>query len=176
VQPSPRSKISANDKRNILKLLIFGEEVRTKGKKFFVRYPSYAEIAHRFRVSTSTIGRYSKEYDCLSKRKEQEQRAQQIALERVTEERASRYMSSFDYLIELVERGFEQWEVALETNQMRIDSVTDLMTLLKARLILHKIKTSESNPKDQDKSPEEIAFQIIADAHRGLHLEDCDDI
>jgi len=164
---STRSKVKASDKEAIIALLVFGEEVRTRGKQFQVRYPTYEEIGTRFGLSSSTVGRYSKEYDCLKRRKIQAERTQRV----MSEQRAGRYGSSFEYLIALVERTFEQWEVALETSTIKLSSPQDFVTMLQALGMLHEMKDA---PGDGGKTPTHIAYDVLTEAHYRHQPQDVD--
>ena len=54
----------AFDARELDRLLVHGERNGSK-----VRYPSYRELATRFDVVVSTIGKYSTEHNCLGRRR-----------------------------------------------------------------------------------------------------------
>ena len=117
------------------RLLVFGEVLScSDGEGTDVFYPSYREIAARYRVSHSLIAQYSKRHDCLRRREEARQRITARADQKLVELRASAMAYARDDQLRLIDTFLLGFERALADGRVRCDNPSDfnLMVRLKA--------------------------------------------
>ncbi len=119
------------------RLLVHGEAVvLADGKSGTVRYPSYRELADRYGVAPSLVAKYSKEHNCLVRRKQSKKRAQELADEKLAELRAEDLAVSRDDAVRIIDRFVLQFDEALKEGRVRCDNPADLNTMLRLKALL----------------------------------------
>lgn len=119
-------------------LLVHGETVEAEeGVHSRARYPSYREIAERYGVAHSLIGKFSKEHNCLARRQQAEKRVREMSDLKLAEMRADDFAISRDDGIRCIDRFLAQFELAVVEGRVRCDNPPDynLMMRLKAFLM-----------------------------------------
>lgn len=145
------------------KLLVHGEttEAEEEGHAH-IRYPSYRELAERYGVAHSLIGKFAKEHNCLARRKQAEKRIREMSDVKLAEMRADDFAISRDDGIRCIDRYLAQFEQAVIEGRVRCDNPSDynLMTRLKAFLM-----------GDADSRHEELGGITLEDMQRAhAHL------
>lgn len=64
-----RGEGPAVDEGELDRLLVHGEEATTPSGKPTRRFPSYRELAERFGISKSLVGRYAQQHNCVARRR-----------------------------------------------------------------------------------------------------------
>ena len=119
------------------RLLVHGEAAAlADGKGATVRYPSYRELAERYGVAPSLVAKYSKEHNCLGRRKQAKKRAQELADEKLAELRAEDLAVSRDDAVRIIDRFVLQFDEALKEERVRCDNPADLNTMLRLKALL----------------------------------------
>jgi len=116
-------------------LLVHGEVVETEGDAGArVRYPSYRELAERFGVAHSLIAKFSKEHNCLARRRQADKRVKEMADTKLIELRADSLALTRDDAVRVIDRYLAQFEGALQEGRVRCDNPSDfnLMVRLKS--------------------------------------------
>ncbi len=116
-------------------LLVHGEVVETESDDGTrVRYPSYRELAERFGVAHSLIAKFSKEHNCLARRRQADKRVKEMADTKLIELRADSLALTRDDAVRVIDRYLAQFEGALQEGRVRCDNPSDfnLMVRLKS--------------------------------------------
>ena len=118
------------------RLLVHGEKVELEGGKATARYPTYRELGERFGVSFSLIAQYSKQHNCLLRRKQLEKKALEISDAQLAELRADEITVSRDDAVRMIDRFCLQFEEALKEGRVRCDNPSDFNVLLRLRAFI----------------------------------------
>lgn len=145
----------AFDARELDRLLVYGE--RSEGR---VRYPTYRELANRFDVSVSTIGRYATQHNCLGRRRAVEEgdgEPPEIEAAPAQVEAATQLDAALDAaeaegigverILRLAESWLRQLEEAIDEGRLRPD-LADLERLLRV------IREAKAEPDERAGIPE----------------------
>lgn len=119
-------------------LLVHGETVEAEdGGHRQVKYPSYRELAEKYGVAHSLIGKFAREHNCLARRQQAEKRVRSMSDIKLAEMRADEFAVSRDDGIRCIDRFLAQFEAAVLEGRVRCDNPPDynLMTRLKAFLL-----------------------------------------
>ncbi|MCG8420922.1 MAG: hypothetical protein MJE77_23625 [Proteobacteria bacterium] len=177
------------------RLIVHGERIRDAetGNEVF-RYPSYRELARRYGVAVSLVGKFARQRNCMQRRKnaqggqgdesqspvttvttmsEEEpltfsDLAKEIANDRVVKRR-TRPLSNRDQLA-IIDACLRAFANALDEGRIKCDSPSDLHTLLRLREKLDEdTQRAEAEP--------EITLEQIQARHKALReqLEQLDD-
>jgi hypothetical protein len=111
------------------KLLVHGE-ADADGN---IGFPSLRKLAERFNSSHSSISRYAKQHNCLSRRKDAEKRKHELSDIKLTELRAEESALKRDDMIRAIERFLLKFEQALVEDRVRCDNPTDYNTMVRLR-------------------------------------------
>jgi len=116
------------------RLLVFGEAVSedAEGPGSIV-YPSFREIAQRYSVSKSLIGKYASKRKCLKRREENRIREQIQYEQRVVAKRAKARALSTDDAVRIIDDYLHRFEEALQEGIVRFDNAGDFNTMLRLK-------------------------------------------
>ena len=118
-------------------LLVHGEVVENDdGSGTHVSYPTYREIADRYGVAFSLIGRFAKQHNCLERRKQAAADTFRRADEKVNEARAERIALTREDEIAIADKFITQFVQALDDGRVRADSVADYNTVCRLKEFL----------------------------------------
>ncbi len=128
-----KSKAPAFPVEKVDRLLVHGEAVEDDDGVTHIHYPSYRELAERFGVAHSLIGRYAKRHNCLARRKRAQKQAKELSDEKLIELRAEVLAISRDDQVRIIDRYLVGFEQALAEGRVRFDNPSDfnLMCRLK---------------------------------------------
>ncbi len=124
-------------------LLVEGEQVETDNG-VVTGYPTYRDLAGRFGVSHSLIGKYAAEHNCLERRKQNQKRARSLANSRLSEFRAHELALKSDDIIRAIERYMVDFEEALVEGRVRCDNPADYNTMVRLRAFVEGDADSRS--------------------------------
>ena len=138
-----RTEHAAFDERALDQLLVHGERVGGEASAR-VHYPTYRELAERFGISKSLVGRYATEHNCLGRRRAAqleedvpleveappEQVKAAVNLDAALDALSSGEGITADRFTRMAETWARQIEEAMEEGRMRPD-VADLERLLR---------------------------------------------
>ncbi len=158
------------------RLLVYGERVRNEGGDIIHRYPSYQDVADRYRCSKSLVALYGRSHNCIARRKQAHAEGEENPIERtsttsmpVSEHdvtpslvlaRTGPKLSTEDNLA-IVDTCLREFARALDEGRFRCDSPGDLKLLLQLREKLDEDHTrSTAQP--------EITLEQIQARHREL--------
>jgi hypothetical protein len=110
-------------------LLVHGE----KDENGDLDYPSFRNLAERFDVSHSSISKYAKQHNCLSRRKDAEKRKHELSDIKLGKLRAEESALKRDDMIRAIERFLIKFEQALVEDRVRCDNPTDYNTMVRLR-------------------------------------------
>ncbi len=140
-------------------LLVHGEVVEEKdGLSSRVRYPSYRELADRYEVAHSLIGKFAKEHNCQARRKQAQKRVREMADVKLSEMRADNIAVSRDDIIRCIDRYLAQFEQALAEGRVRCDNPSEYNTMIRLRAFAMG---------DADSRHEELGGITLEDMQRG---------
>ena len=118
-------------------LLVHGEVVENDdGSGTHVSYPTYREIADRYGVAFSLIGRFAKQHNCIERRKQAAADTLRRADEKVNEARAERIALTREDEIAIADKFITQFVQALDEGRVRADSVADYNTVCRLKEFL----------------------------------------
>ena len=130
----PKGAPPALPAEEVDRLLVFGEVVTCDdGESQTVVYPSYRELAERFEVSTTLIAKYSKEHNCLRRRKQAKARIQAQADQKLVELRATAVALSKDDELRIIDGFLAGFEKALAEGRVRFDNPGDFNTMVRLK-------------------------------------------
>jgi len=116
------------------RLLVFGESVADEAEgPASMRYPSFREIAERYQVSKSLIGKYATKHNCLKRREENRAREQIQYEQKVVKKRAEARAISTDDAVRIIDDYLQRFEEALEEGRVRFDNAGDFNTMLRLK-------------------------------------------
>jgi len=115
-------------------LLVLGEMVKDEASdKEVVRFPSFREVATRYGVSKSLIGKYAAKHNCL-KRREENRLREQIRFEtEVVNKRAKARALSTDEEVRIIDDYLRGFDEALAEGRVRYDNPGDFNTMLRLK-------------------------------------------
>lgn len=155
-----RTEEYAFDAVELDRLLVHGEEIVDEEGRERRRYPTYRELAKRFGVSKSLIGRYSSEHNCLARRRKaqwDEDEPPEIAADPEQAEAAERLDEALiaskakGFAVDRILRLAEQWLVHLEeaVNEGRLrPDIADLERFIRV------IREAKEQPDERAGIPE----------------------
>lgn len=115
-------------------LLVMGEKVTDEATgNGVVRFPSFAEVAERYGVSKSLVGKYAARHNCLKRREENRVREQIQFETEVVKKRAKARALSTDDAVRIIDDYLKRFEEALEEGRVRFDSAGDFNTMLRLK-------------------------------------------
>jgi len=115
-------------------LIVMGEKVNDEASgKPVVRYPSFAELAERYGVSKSLIGKYAAQHNCLKRREENRVRERIRFETEVVKKRAKARAISTDDAVRIIDDYLERFDEALKEGRVRFDSAGDFNTMLRLK-------------------------------------------
>ena len=130
----PKGAPPALPAEEVDRLLVFGEVVACDdGESQTVVYPSYRDLAERFEVSTTLIAKYSKEHNCLRRRKQAKARIQAQADQKLVELRATAVALSKDDELRIIDGFLAGFEKALAEGRVRFDNPGDFNTMVRLK-------------------------------------------
>jgi len=155
---SPRLPWSEVDR-----LLVFGEKVTDEASGHEeIRYPSFRDVATRYGVSKSLVGKYASKHNCVKRREENRLREQmQFEQEMVKKRAKARALSAADEIriIDDYLRGFEK---ALAEGKVRYDNPADFNTMSR----LKEFKQGHADSRQEIKGF--VSLEEIQARHRQL--------
>ena len=128
-----RGKTLSYPPEEVDKLLVHGETVEFEEGKGTHRFPSYAEIAERYKVSVNTISRYSQKHNCLARREQVQKKVEEIADAKLAEYRADKVALGRDDEVRIFDRFIVDFETALREGRVSTNSPSDLCAVVKAK-------------------------------------------
>ena len=160
----------------IVRLLILGEEVLLPGAKTLsVRYPTYRELAQRFGVGHSTIGRISKSHQCLERRRAIQSRVQARASQRFVQRLEKRIEDVDIENADLLERIFQRVEDWLDINKKDLPPMKDIKILMELRSALFKRAMDRNAAQRED--PVDAVIRLLKEEHLlGIQDHEQDDL
>ena len=130
----PKGAPPALPAEEVDRLLVFGEVVTCDdGESQTVVFPSYRDLAERFEVSTTLIAKYSKEHNCLRRRKQAKARIQAQADQKLVELRATAVALSKDDELRIIDGFLAGFEKALAEGRVRFDNPGDFNTMVRLK-------------------------------------------
>jgi len=130
----PKGAAPALPAEEVDRLLVFGEVVTCDdGESQTVVFPSYRDLAERFEVSTTLIAKYSKEHNCLRRRKQAKARIQAQADQKLVELRATAVALSKDDELRIIDGFLAGFEKALAEGRVRFDNPGDFNTMVRLK-------------------------------------------
>jgi len=115
-------------------LLVLGEAVTDEATGESVRrFPSFREVAERYGVSKSLVGRYAAKHNCLKRREENRVREQIQFETEVVKKRAKARALSADDAVRIIDDYLQRFDEALEEGRVRFDSAGDFNTMLRLK-------------------------------------------
>lgn len=118
-------------------LLVFGERQRdaASGEERH-RYPSLAELASRYGISSSLVWRYANKSKCFERRKEAHARTQARTQEKIVEKLSDERAIAASDVLGLVDDFLRSFGKALREGKVRTDSAGDLEKMIRVRELL----------------------------------------
>ncbi|MDJ0766778.1 MAG: hypothetical protein QNJ97_27645 [Myxococcota bacterium] len=113
-------------------LIVHGEAVETENGTATV-HPSFREIAKRYGVSHSLISKYSRQHNCMRRRKQLEKRVRELADLKIAEYRAEELAIRKDDMVRAIDKFLLQFEESLTEGRVRVDNPTDYNTMVRLR-------------------------------------------
>lgn len=174
----PRGRPKSNNRptvpwHEVDHLLVFGESVEdgSLGPET-IRYPTYREVAERYGVSASLIGRYAKDRQCIKRRQEAQAREQTQYEQHFTDKRAEARATAAVNAVELIDEYIAHFYAALDQGRVRTDSVTDFNTMVRLRAFL----TGHADSREEIRTT--ITLEEIQERHAALRakLDDLDPV
>ena len=130
----PKGAPPALPAEEVDRLLVFGEVVTCDdGESRTVVYPSYRDLAERYRVSTTLIAKYSKDHNCLRRREQAKARVQAQADQKLVELRATAVALSKDDELRIIDGFLSGFEKALSEGRVRFDNPSDFNTMVRLK-------------------------------------------
>lgn len=116
------------------RLLVFGETMKDEGSgNEAMRFPSFREVATRYGVSKSLVGKYATKHNCL-KRREESRLREQIRFEtEVVKKRAKARALSTDEEVRIIDDYLRGFDEALAEGRVRYDNPGDFNTMLRLK-------------------------------------------
>lgn len=116
------------------RLLVFGETAKDEASGTeAMRFPSFREVATRYGVSKSLVGKYATKHNCL-KRREENRLREQIRFEtEVVKKRAKARALSTDEEIRIIDDYLRGFDEALAEGRVRYDNPGDFNTMLRLK-------------------------------------------
>ena len=115
-------------------LLVHGEIVEcASGNGHTVNYPSYRELAERFGISDSVIAKYSKDHNCLNRRRAEVERVRVQADQHLTRLRAQSIAITKEETVRIIDRYTEEFLKALDEGRVRTDNPADFNTMIRLK-------------------------------------------
>lgn len=119
------------------KLLVFGEVVPIEDAEgTMVRFPTYRELADRFKVSLSHIGDYASQHNCFKRRGEVQERIRVKAEQKIIEQRSTDIAVTKEHELKIIDSYVLQFEQALAEGRVRFDSPGDYNTMCRLKQFL----------------------------------------
>ena len=148
------------------RLLVFGETVKDEASgNEAVRFPSFREVATRYGVSKSLVGKYAAKHNCL-KRREENRLREQIRFEtEVVKKRAKARALSTDEEVRIIDDYLRGFDEALAEGRVRYDNPGDFNTML--RLKEFKLGRADSRQEIQGV----VTLEEIQARHRRMRDE-----
>ncbi len=116
------------------KLLVHGEAVEQgEDMSSYINYPSFREIAQRYGVSHSLVAKYSKQHNCLQRRKQTQKRTHEMADTKLAEFRADELAIKKDDVVRAIDRFLVQFEQSIAEGRVRCDNPSDYNTMVRLR-------------------------------------------
>jgi len=116
------------------RLLVFGETAKDEASGTeAMRFPSFREVATRYGVSKSLVGKYATKHNCL-KRREENRLREQIRFEtEVVKKRAKARALSTDEEVRIIDDYLRGFDEALAEGRVRYDNPGDFNTMLRLK-------------------------------------------
>ena len=148
------------------RLLVFGETAKDEASgNEAVRFPSFREVATRYGVSKSLVGKYATKHNCL-KRREENRLREQIRFEtEVVKKRAKARALSTDEEVRIIDDYLRGFDEALAEGRVRYDNPGDFNTML--RLKEFKLGRADSRQEIQGV----VTLEEIQARHRRMRDE-----
>ena len=144
-------------------LLVHGETAKcADGENTTVRYPSHAELANRFSVSRTLISRFSREKNCVRRRKEAQVRARQQADRHMVELRAKSIVISQDETVSIIDEYLEQFLEAVKEGRVRADNPADFNTMVRLKEFVM------GGPDSRSEVHAKLSLETIQERHRQM--------
>ncbi len=116
------------------RLLVHGELVPTAdGTATTIDYPSYRDLARRYKVSHTLIAKYSKDHDCIARRKQAQKKVAQMADDKLSKFRADTIAITRDDNLRIIDRFLLKFEEALDEGKVRCNNAADYINMLKLK-------------------------------------------
>jgi len=130
----PKGAPPALPSEEVDRLLVFGEVVTCDdGASTTVHYPTYRDLAERFQVSTTLIAKYSKDFNCLRRRKQAQASVQAKSEKKLIELRATAIALSKDDELRIIDGYLAGFEKALAEGRVRMDNPSDFNTMVRLK-------------------------------------------
>jgi hypothetical protein len=134
------------DHEQLDKLLVYGELTPAKdGTGVTTAFPTYAQLAERFGVSTSVIRDYAKQHNTMARRERARLRTQLRIEEKMVEARAEAVVVTKERELQIIDAYLAGFEKAITEGRVRFDNPTDYNTM--ARLKEFLLGGADSRPE-----------------------------
>lgn len=165
LEPTRRGRPRKNDLPRIDyneldRLLVFGEIVPTDDKTgSTVFYPSNRELARRFGVAHSLITRYSRQHNCIARRKEAQARVHIKADQKLIERRATAIAFKKEDELRIIDSYLEGFQTAMAEGRVRFDSVADFNTLVRLKEFI------QGGPDSRQEIQGQVTLEALQERH-----------
>lgn len=150
------------DYEQLDKLLVYGELTPANdGSGATTAYPTYAQLAERFGVSSSVIRDYAKKHNCMARRERARLRTQLRIEEKMVEARAEAIAVTKERELQIIDAYLAGFEKAITEGRVRFDNPTDYNTM--ARLKEFLLGGADSRP--------EVSATLSLDALQARHRD-----
>ncbi len=145
----------------IEKLLVYGEQRPHPETGQPTQYfPSFRELAERFKVSHTTIGALAERRNCVQRRAELERQTRDKVAAEVVERRKDSLVVTVETTVQVIDSYIVQFLAALEDGRVRVDNPADLNTLV--RLKQYLLGGADSRQEVH----EAISLEVLQQRHR----------
>jgi hypothetical protein len=145
------------------RLLVLGEKVTDEASgREEIRYPSFRDVATRYGVSKSLVGKYAAKHNCMKRREENRAREQMQFEQEVVKIRAKARALSTDDEIRIIDDYLRGFEKALAENKVRYDNPADFNTMVR----LKEFKLGHADSRQEVKGF--VSLEEIQARHRLL--------
>jgi len=118
------------------RLLVHGELIDTGAGACHLHFPTYRQLAKKYNVSHSLIGKFAKRHNCAMRRQQAEKRVKEMADMKLSELRADDLAVTRDDSVRIIDRFLLQFESALKEDRVRCDNPTDYNTMIRLKSFL----------------------------------------
>ncbi|MCP4605648.1 MAG: hypothetical protein GY847_34870 [Proteobacteria bacterium] len=116
-------------------LIVNGETIELENGTT-TAFPSFREIGERYGVSHSLIAKYSRQHNCLRRRKQMEKRVHEMADLKLADFRSDELAIRKDDMIRAIDKFLLKFEQALCEDRVRVDNPTDYNTMVRLKAFI----------------------------------------